>query len=72
MAKQKQAVLDLRYAQHPERFVNGAPTVPLPPTFVAINPLYSDEGEEMLTDRVNFPTLTAAGYVKEEEKLMVS
>jgi putative transposase len=35
----RQAGLDAAYAAHPERFVNGAPTVRRPPAVVAINPL---------------------------------
>jgi len=61
VAKQKQQVLDGRFAQNPERFVQGRPIVKLPPKWVAINPLLDDEGE-LITDHVNFPTLTAAGH----------
>ena len=61
VAKQKQQVLDVRFEQNPERFVQGHPTVKLPPKWVAINPLLDDDGE-LITDHVNFPTLTAAGY----------
>ncbi len=63
LAEQKQRVLDARYEQNPERFVRGHPTVTLPPDFVAINPISVDEEGDALADRVNFPTLTAAGYV---------
>lgn len=35
---QRQATLDQAYAQHPERFVRGAPTTPPLPTAVWINP----------------------------------
>lgn len=34
----RQATLDRAYAQHPERFPNGPPTVPRPPRAVHINP----------------------------------
>jgi putative transposase len=34
---ERQRVLDLAYAAHPERFVHGRPTVPKPPTEVWIN-----------------------------------
>jgi len=47
-----------------ERFVKGRPTVPMPPTSVAINPIQPDEDGVIIDVRVNFPTLTAAGYVK--------
>ena len=35
---QRQRVLDAAYAAHPERFVNGPPTVPSLPQAVWINP----------------------------------
>lgn len=59
VARNKQSALDVIYEKHPERFVTGRPTVTMPPTVVAINPvppelLGTDE------DRVNFPTLRAA------------
>jgi transposase InsO family protein len=37
----RQEALDTAYAEHPERFPNGAPRVLLPPTEVSINPLTS-------------------------------
>ena len=37
----RQAALDAAYAAHPERFPNGAPRVPRPPTEVSINPITS-------------------------------
>ncbi len=64
VAAQKQRVLDERYARNPERFVRGRPTVPLPPETVAINPILETGDDTIIDDRVNFPTLTAAGYVK--------
>ena len=72
IAAQKQRALDARYEQNPERFVKAPPTVKLPPEFVAINPISAEEGGELLTDRVNFPTLTAAGYVRDKGKSMLS
>lgn len=64
VAKQKQQALDARFATNPERFVKGRPCVKLPPEYVAINPIVREEGANtMLSDSVNFPTLTAAGYV---------
>jgi len=62
IAKQKQQVLDERYALNPERFVVGRPTVKMPAQTVAINPIAESEGELADNDCVNFPTLTAAGY----------
>ena len=38
IARYKQAALDNRYALNPERFVNGVPTIQLPPSQVMINP----------------------------------
>lgn len=35
----RDAVLEAAFAAHPERFVNGPPRAPRPPTVVAINPL---------------------------------
>ncbi len=64
VAAQKQRVLDERYARNPERFVRGKPTVPMPPETVAINPILETGDDTITDDRVNFPTLTAAGYVK--------
>lgn len=64
VAKQKQRALDVRFEKTPERFVQGRPRVKLPPEFAAINPIAIDgAGHSTLSDRVNFPTLTAAGYV---------
>ncbi|MCP4874688.1 MAG: IS3 family transposase [Gammaproteobacteria bacterium] len=63
VAEQKQRVLHARYEQNPERFVRGLPVVKPPPRFVAINPITLKEDGATATDRVNFPTITAAGYV---------
>ena len=64
VVEQKQRALDERYRQNPERFVRGRPRASLPPATVAINPVESSNDGTMRCDRVNFPTLTAAGYVK--------
>lgn len=64
VAIDKQKALDERYALNPERFVKGRPIVSLPPESVAINPIVQSEDGNVIDDRVNFPTLTAAGYVK--------
>ncbi len=67
VAKQKQGVLDKRFKLTPERFVKGRPCIKLPPTFVAINPIAIDEDtHSSAADHVNFPTLSAAGYVKDK------
>jgi len=64
VAKQKQWALNERFKNNPERFVRGKPSVQLPPKFVAINPLTIEEnGGTAISDCVNFPTLSAAGYV---------
>lgn len=64
VAKDKQRALDARYAQNPERFVKGPPRVTMPPETVTINPVVPNENGDIVEDRVNFPTLAAAGYVK--------
>jgi len=68
VAKQKQQALDARFETNPERFVKDRPCVKLPPEFVAINPIASEK-EGSASDDVNFPTLTAAGYVSEEKAM---
>ena len=61
VAAAKQAALDIQYARHPERFVNGPPAVPLPPAEVTINPITEENAaDSALSSQVNFPTLTAA------------
>jgi putative transposase len=62
VAQTKQAALDKRYATNPGRFVKGRPRVKLPPTEVSINPISAEEIASGVIDRVNFPTLSAAGY----------
>ncbi len=64
VARQKQRALDARYRRNPERFVRGLPSVPMPPKAVAINPVVLNDDGSVDGDRVNFPTLSAAGYVK--------
>lgn len=64
VAKLKQQALDARYARNPERFVRGRPRVAMPPESVAINPILPNEEGIIVDDRVNFPTLSAAGYRK--------
>ena len=63
VAKSKQRALDKQYRRNPQRFVLGRPLVPMPPKKVAINPVQPAEDSLMVDERVNFPTLTAAGYV---------
>ena len=64
VAIDKQQALDARYALNPERVVKGPPMFAMPPLSVAINPIVQSEDGSIIDDRVNFPTLTAAGYVK--------
>ena len=64
MAQNKQNVLDAAYQKHPHRFAAGRPVVSMPPQSVAINPIKASEKGKLVGDNVNFPTLTAAGYVK--------
>ena len=64
VAEHKQRALDARYERTPDRFDRGRPTVKLPPSSVAINPIALGEESDTVADRVNFPTLTAAGYVR--------
>jgi len=53
-----------RYQRHqPERFVKGLPRVPMLPTSVAINRATPDD-DGVINERVNFPTLAAAGFEK--------
>jgi putative transposase len=67
VAKHKQQAMDTRFERNPERFVKGRPCVKLPPRFVAINPIVSEESANSAgSDSVNFPTLTAAGYVSDK------
>jgi putative transposase len=58
IAQIRQRTLQGAYEAHPERFVNGAPKVALPPAEVWINPVQPDETPESIM--VNFPTLPAA------------
>jgi putative transposase len=64
IAKDKQQALDAGYHKHSERLAKGRPMVFMPPKTVAINPIKPSDDGKCADDRVNFPTLTAAGYVK--------
>lgn len=59
-----QLALDERYAMNPKRFVRGRLTVPMAPTSVAINRIEPAADGKVVDDRVNFPTLDAAGFEK--------
>ena len=60
LAKQQQAALDEAYRLHPERFVQGAPVVKMPPQNVYINPVMEDGEHPLAESGVNFPTLPRA------------
>lgn len=62
VAVTKQEALNKRFALNPERFARGRPTAKMPPTEVAINPISEEELAAGVADKVNFPTLHAAGY----------
>jgi hypothetical protein len=61
VAAVRQAALDAAYRAHPERFPNGAPSVPLPPTAVHINPIFTEvvPVTEPLSAEASPPTYTA-------------
>lgn len=65
----REQALSRAFANTPERFVKGQPTVKLPPQTVAINPLYREDGSIETEHGVNFPTLPAA---KERMNLKLS
>lgn len=44
----RQNALDDHHASHPQRYVNGAPTVALPPTAVHINPDLAMDASQLL------------------------
>ena len=58
VAQAKQHALEACYAQHPQRFVAGPPTVAHPPTRVTINPVTPEQIAAGASTEVNFPTLT--------------
>jgi putative transposase len=61
VAAVRQAALDAGYRAHPERFPNGAPSVPLPPAAVHINPIFTEvvPVTEPLSAEASPPTHTA-------------
>lgn len=60
LAAERQAIMDNAYAEHPERFINGKPTLHLPPDVVYINPMPEDADSSQAEAGVNFPTLPRA------------
>lgn len=58
--EQRQQVLDKQFHQHRNRFVSGRPKATLPPSVVEINPVTDEQGEPLITNEVNFATLTRA------------
>lgn len=69
VAQAKQLALDVRYAQHPERFVAGRPSVALPPARVVINPVTPEQIEAGVSDQVNFPTLPRVAAAQDKYAL---
>lgn len=61
VAAVRQAALDAGYRAHPERFPNGAPSVPLPPAAVHINPVFTEAVPvtDPLSAEASLPTHTA-------------
>ena len=49
--------MDRHYAEHPERYVNGAPMVRRPYQRVAINPNHGRPAEQVLTDPNSLETV---------------
>ena len=53
----RQTTMDRHYAEHPERYVNGAPMVKRPPQRVVINPDDGQPAEQVLADPESFETV---------------
>ena len=53
----RQTTMDHHHAEHPERYVNGAPMVKRPPQRVAINPDDGQPAEAVLADPESFATV---------------
>lgn len=53
----RQATMDRHHAEHPERYVNGAPKVRRPPQRVAINPDDGQPAQQVLADPKSFETV---------------
>ena len=69
VARAKQLALNARFAQHPERFVAGPPTVKLPPARVVINPVTPEQIAAGATEQVNFPTLPRVAAAQDKYSL---
>jgi hypothetical protein len=65
---QSQKVSGFVPVSHSATSQSAGPAVRLPPAFVAINPILAEDGDKVLADHVNFPTITAAGYVSDKGK----
>jgi hypothetical protein len=63
LAIDEQQALYEPYTLNPVRFVQAWPIVTMPPLSVAINPSVQNEAGSIIDNRVNFPTLPAAGQV---------
>lgn len=55
----RQAALDAAYRTNPQRFPNGAPCVPMPPSAVHINPLHSETLSVAASAQANVPAVGA-------------
>lgn len=71
IATEKQQALNQRYASNPERFVHGAPKVPMPPSQVLINPVSEHDIAAGVSAAVNFPTLNRVKRKGETETPVV-
>lgn len=59
LASKRRAALNVAYEAHPERFVQGRPTLPLPPSVVTINPIDPgaplQTGADLLAESASLP-----------------
>jgi len=72
VAEAKQRALDALFAQHPERFVAGRPTVAQPPKSVVINPVTPEQLAAGASAEVNFPTLTRVVKARSKYELSLN
>lgn len=63
----RQATMDRHYAEHPERYVHGAPTVRRPPQRVAINPDDGQPADQVLASPHSFMTVPTPVSVEPPE-----
>ena len=70
IAQVRQRALDESFEAHPERFIQGRPTVAMPPDSVSINPVQPDDDDPAPYSVVNFPTLSAASNTAAKSTLI--